>query len=120
MARLFFVIDVKTATRFPPEIPSHHHFMLNGAWTKRRIFKKRSVKRLCCGEIDVVPDQIHQLKWTHAEITRQSHNAIDGFNRRVPVTQYSQRLVVERTGHPVNDKAWSVFCPGRGFAYPAH
>src|SRR5262245_42965174 len=120
MARLFFVIDVKAATRFSSEISPHDHLMLNGAWAKPRIFKKRSVKRLRCCKIDVVPDQIHQLKWTHAEITRQSHNAIDGFNRRVAVTQYSQRLVVERTGHPVNDKAWSVFCPCRGFAYPAH
>src|SRR5262245_60658093 len=120
MERLFFVIDVKAAPRFSSEISPHHHFMLNGAWAKPRIFKKRSVKRLRRRKIDVVPDQIHQLKRTHAEIARQSHNAIDGFNRRVTVTQYSQRLIVEWTGHPVNDKAWSVFCPGRGFAHLAH
>src|SRR5215510_9747436 len=107
MARLFFVIDVKAASRFSSEISPHNHFMLNGAWAKPRIFKIRSVKRLRCGKIDVVPDQIHQLKRAHAEITRQSHNAIDGFNRRVSVTQYSQRLVVEGTGHPINDKARS-------------
>src|SRR5215475_9651420 len=115
MARLFFVIDVKAATRFSSEISPHDHFMLNGAWAKPRILKKRSVKRLRCRKIDVVPDQIHQLKRTHAEITRQSHDAIDGFNRRVTVTQYSQRFVVEGSGHPVDNKARSVFCPGRGF-----
>src|SRR5215468_8263131 len=120
MTRLFFVIDVKAATRFPSEISRHNHFLLNRAWAKPRIFKKRSVKRLRCRKIDVVPDQIHQLKRTHAEITRQSHNSIDGFNRRVSVPQYSQRLVVEGAGDTVNDKAWSVFCPGRSFAHPAH
>src|SRR5262245_7335072 len=120
MARLFFVIDVKTAARFSSEISPHDHFMLNVAWPKPRIFKKRSIKRLRGCKIDVVPDQIHQLKRTHAEIARQSHDAIDGFNRRVAVTQYAQRLVVKGTGHPVNDKARSVLCPGRGFAYPAH
>src|SRR5437899_1001130 len=120
MARLFLVIDVKTPPRLPSEISSHDHFVLNGAWAKPRIFKKRSVERLRRRKVDVVPDQIHQLKRTHAEITRQSHDAINGFNSRIPVSQYSQRLVIEGTGNPVNNKARSVFCAGRGFAHPAH
>src|SRR4029450_13951929 len=114
MARLLFVIDVKPPTCFPPEISPHDHFMLNRAWPKPRIFKKRSVKRLCCCKVDVVPDQIHQLKRTHAEIARQSHDAINGLNGRIPVSQYAQRLVIKGTGNPVNDEARSIFCAGWG------
>src|SRR5262249_27599079 len=120
MARLFFVIDVKAATRFPSEIPRHNHFMLNRAWAKPRIFKKHSKSTPPHRKSAFSPKKTHNQKRTQRKFPRQSHNSIDGFNRRVPVPQYSQRLVVEGAGDTINDKAWSVFCPGRGFAHPAH
>src|SRR5262245_19310022 len=107
--KLLFVIKVKAAARLASQISSHHHPLLNRTGPKPRILEERSVERIGGRKIDVMPDQVHQLKRTHAKIARLSHDPVDRFNRGAPVTQDSQGLVVKGTGNAIDDETRGIF-----------
>src|SRR5919106_1249677 len=120
IARLLFAINVKAAARLPSQIPAHHHSMLYRTWPKPWIFEKGSVQRFGCREINVVADQVHELKRTHAEVARLFHDSVDAFHRGVAVAQNAQGLVVKGPSNAVDDEAGGILGARRSLAHFAH
>jgi len=59
IAKLLFVIGVKTAAGFSSQIAAHDHALLNRTGAKSRIFEERAIERFGGGKVDIIADQIH-------------------------------------------------------------
>src|SRR5690348_8537234 len=120
IAKLLFVIGVKTATGFSPQVAAHDHALLNRAGAESRILEERAIERLRGGKVDIIADQIHQLERSHAKIAGLLHDSIDGLQRSIAVAEDSQPLVVKRPGDAIDDESRRVLRASRSFTHGAH
>ena len=70
-------------------------------------------------EVDVDPDQVHQLERAHPQPGAEPDDPVDLVVRRDPLAEHPQRLEEERADAAVGDEADRVAGADRGAAHPA-